>query len=242
MSLDKSYLHEDTYLIGLKEYYHISQQINKLPLTGEHADSEGSCAVRSLYFAAANGPFSRKRDRNAVVKLRLHNSLGARADLVVVKEANGVWYREQLPVSHEEAQRIISGDFSPMMVYSSDRAIQIYAFLMMETYRPDFMVECLRIAYEFPAYQARIVFKTNVRGGYDPMKFFEPDSCGIPVFPEEDVILKAEYDLSPPPFFRAWADYAGVEELDGSEYEYLRGRIKSAAEVSAGNRFHHGRE
>lgn len=236
MSLDRIYLHEETHLIGLKEYYRIGRLAKEFPLAGQHNDPSEGHAVRSLYFDTITGRIYGKRNSNALVRLRIRNSLESQAELVIRKEMDGVLRREQLPVSREDALKIINGDFSPLKADGSDWALQVYAFLMMEAYRPDVMIECSHIAYEFPAYQARIVFKTNVHAGYDPMKFFESGACGIPVLPEDVVILKAEYNLGLPPFFRAWINAANGEELEGSEYEYLRGRLKPVTAITTEDR------
>lgn len=235
MSLNKIYRHEETYVIGLKEYYRICCLARKFLPVEKRKDPADSHVVRSLYFDTMNGQIHGKRSGDAIVRLRVRDSLKSQADLEFSAETDGGLRREQLPVAREDALKIISGDFSPLEANDSDLVLQIHAFLTMETYRPDVMIEYSHIGYEFPAYQARIVFKANVCAGYDSMKFFDSGACGIPVLPEDTVILKAEYNFDIPPFLRSWIDFANGEKLESSEYEYLCGRLKPAATISTGD-------
>ena len=203
-----SYRHEEKYLISLRDYERFIRTIYPVTKKDTCACIEDLCAVRCIYFDKAAGQSYDPLADSAVVRLYMRDSLQGQIFLEIVKKTDGILRRDQLAVSHLDALKIISGDLLPLLDCGMDRAGQLYAFLIIDSYRPALLLDYTRSAYEFPQHHACITFKSYFRTGSDPLNFFQSDACEEPMLSEDKILMKVEYDHPLPTFLQTAIDSA----------------------------------
>lgn len=197
-----SYQHEENYRIGLRDYESFVRAVYPVTQKDPGACVEELCAVRCLYFDKTAGQSGEPQAGGNLVRLYMQGSLHGQIYLEIVKRTNGVLHRDQLPVSHLDALRFINGDFLPLLDLDMERAGNLFAFLIIDSYRPALLLDYTRSAYAFPQHHACITFKSYLRTGSDPLKFFQAEACEEPLLSEDEILMKVEHDHPLPPFLQ----------------------------------------
>ena len=84
------------------------------------------------------------------MRLRVYHPQDEIAFLEMKQKQGSNQLKRSLPIKREDAQRLIAGDFTPLLNYKEAFAAECYAILNREHYLPKTVVEYRRKAYVLP--------------------------------------------------------------------------------------------
>lgn len=168
----------------------------------------GQYWIRSLYFDDYNqsGLQDKQngRDIREKFRIRLYNLDDSFIRLESKQKHNQLTRKEAAPLSRQQTESILQGDL--WFLYDSPDPLLRSFYLKGRTrlLRPVVIVDYLREAYLFE--DVRITFDMHLRSGGYRTDLFAPDILGVPIFPDDRLILEVKFD----------------ERLPGSVRELLR--------------------
>ncbi|MBQ9009328.1 MAG: polyphosphate polymerase domain-containing protein [Clostridia bacterium] len=153
--------------------------------------------VRSVYFDTIYNKDFYDREQSLTyrghIRLRTYPENPGTVSLEY-KQKNGVTIRKRiLSVSREEAERLLSSDYSFLAQHKEAFGRLMYRILTMETYRPAVMIEYRRMAYARVENSTRITFDTSIRACESNMDLFGIGTGMAPVGPQGQVIMELKY-------------------------------------------------
>ena len=182
MKTDKKeqFRHEAKYLIGLKEKALLTQRFESILNLDRHAQN-GGYTIRSLYFddywnssyeEKAAGILMRKKYR-----IRIYNFSDRSIKLERKKKFENYIYKEAAPLTREEVEKIIEGDYGFLLHSPHPLCREFYFECVTNVMRPRVIVDYEREPWVYDAGTVRLTFDSNVRaavGSYDISKILFP--------------------------------------------------------------------
>ena len=188
---------EKKYLLNLVEKVRTEAYLDRLLIQDPH-NGAGGYRVRSLYFDTVfDKDFFDKKDgleTRRKVRLRIYDPLDEQV-LLEIKQKQGENQRKRsLVLSRSHAERIIAGDFTPLLEYKGDFAAECYAIMETGCYRPKTIVEYDRKAYIAKENRTRITFDSGIRATESSKDFFDPHLVLNPVIDEHSAVMEVKYN------------------------------------------------
>lgn len=170
-------------------------------LTVLHPDKHNGAdgyPVRSLYFDSLyNRDFQEKEDGVELrrkLRLRVY-SPDAEFALFEMKQKQGPYQRKRsLKLLKDEAQALISGDYSVLLHNGSEFGKECYALMQMWAYRPKTIVEYDRFAFVAPENSIRITFDSGIRANETNFDVFDKELVLDSVLSPFIVVLEVKYN------------------------------------------------
>lgn len=216
---------ERKFLLNQAELHLLRHRLRQLLHEDVHNGPQGY-VVRSLYFDTeydqdffdkAYGLEVRKK-----IRLRTYDPLGNSATLEM-KQKQGVQQRKRsLRLSKEDAQRLIAGDYSPLLSYSDPFGAECYALMQSRCYRPRTVIEYRRLAFAAKENNIRITFDHRIEATSAHYDIFDPKLLMTPVLDPSQAVLEVKYNGFLLSYIQDSLNTADKSELSVSKYALAR--------------------
>jgi len=191
------YRHEYKYLISKAEM--IDMQIRMRPYfkLDPHAGENGYI-IRSIYFddywnsayeEKDMGVFNRKKYR-----IRFYDFNDEVIHVERKKKAGAYIYKESAPITHEELDKILNGDYEFLLKKDNNLLREFYYECITNVLRPRVIVDYDRVPYIMDYGTVRITFDEKVRAAsvYGD-NVFDKDGMSMEVLEPNKLILEVKY-------------------------------------------------
>lgn len=223
MKTDKKeqFRHEAKYLIGLKEKALLTQRFESILNLDRHAQN-GGYTIRSLYFddywnssyeEKAAGILMRKKYR-----IRIYNFSDRSIKLERKKKFENYIYKEAAPLTREEVEKIIEGDYGFLLHSPHPLCREFYFECVTNVMRPRVIVDYEREPWVYDAGTVRLTFDSNVRVAVGSYDIFDPNLPTIPVLPEGKLVFEVKYTEMQPQIIKDIIPPGASEFIAVSKY------------------------
>ena len=216
--------HELKYHINAADRAQLRARLRAVAKLDEHATTDGGYIVRSLYFDnyadkaimdKLSGQSSREKFR-----LRYYNGDTSFIRLERKSKTNRLSYKESVPVTAEQCQALLAGNFDWLHQADAPVSMDLYAKMRYQHLRPRSIVEYHREAYTFHAGNVRITFDSDIRTANSVAGFLQPHLTTIPA--AGAIILEVKYDGFLPDIIRDVLKIGNRNQTEFSKYLVAR--------------------
>ncbi len=223
--MNQVYREEKKFLINIEDFRRLSHHFSHFLLQDEHNGATGY-RIRSLYFdTASDADYFGKMDGLELrrkIRLRIYDPAAEFAKLEMKQKQGPYQLKRSLSIRREDAQRLIVGDYSPLLYYNEDFAAECYALMQSELYRPKTIVEYNRLAFIAKENKIRITFDNNIIATETDMDLFSPTLNMNPVFDKFFVVLEVKFNGFLLDYIRDLLSNVDKSELSVSKYMLAR--------------------
>lgn len=187
---------EKKFLITLDQFYTYSHYFDQL-LHGDPHNGADGYAVRSLYFDTPDErDFYEKEDGLEVrrkIRLRVYNPHRDMATLEMKQKQGDNQKKRSLALKRRDAERLIKGDYSPLLYSSDPFAAECFGVMNMLCYRPKTVVEYQRKAYIAKENSTRLTFDHHIKSSESCFDIFSDSLAQYPVMDPYNVVFEVKY-------------------------------------------------
>lgn len=208
----------------MRKYHELQQLL--------HEDSHNGTTVymvRSLYFDTIGdddyfdkmyGLHVRKK-----MRLRIYDPASDFALLEMKQKQGNQQRKRSLRMSRYDAERLIKGDYSPLLTYDTPFAAECYALMTTRLYRPKAVVQYRRKAFVCPVRDTRLTFDCRIEATEASHCLFDPYLALNPVMDFDIGVLEVKYNGILLSYIKALL--ADLEQSEISASKYCMGRMQS---------------
>lgn len=212
---------EKKFLISVADFIKESAYLDSVLHQDSHNGLHGY-KVRSLYFDTVYDTdyFEKEAgiEMRRKIRLRIYD-LTKDFALLEMKQKQGAYQlKRSLKVSRNDAESLISGDFTPLLSYKEDFAKEIYGFMTYRCYRPKTIVEYNRKAFVAKENEIRITFDHNILSTESNLDLFSSNLIMNPVLDKYNVILEVKYNRFLLDYIKHLLNAINKSELSVSKY------------------------
>lgn len=216
---------EKKFLINIEEFSRKSHQLEQVLIQDTHNGTHGYM-IRSLYFDTAYdmdffdklaGIETRKK-----IRLRCYDPSNDFAMLEMKQKQGSAQLKRSLRVSRDDARRLINCDYSPLLNYPEKFALECYALMHCQCYRPKTIVQYNRKAFIAKENKIRITFDNNIVSTESCFDLFSPQLNMNPVLDKFDVVLEVKYNGFLLEYMKQMINSIDKSELSVSKYYLAR--------------------
>jgi len=226
----KIYRHEVKYYLNKREAFELSLVLKEFMKLDTNSNDVGSYWIRSLYFDTLdNRDYYEKvigYNIRKKVRLRIYDINTDTVKLEIKNKNNHYTLKETISITREDANKLIRGDSSPLLKYKEHTTNKVFAFMHQNLYRPAVVVDYEREAYLYPFQNIRVTLDRNVRSSSGTDKLFTEDTCMIPVFNKDILVLEIKYDYMIPIFLQKIISNFSTQGSQISKYCLGRNTIR----------------
>lgn len=165
----------------------------------------GKYEIRSLYFDTLTDKALREKVDGVNIRekfrMRYYNGDLSFIRLEKKSKVNGLCLKESVPLTMEQAQAILGGDYLAMVQCNLPLVAELYSKMAGQGLRPKTIVDYTREAFVFAPGNVRITLDYNIRTGMQNTDFLNPDSVTVPIR-EAPIILEVKWDEYLPDIIR----------------------------------------
>lgn len=165
----------------------------------------GKYEIRSLYFDTLTDKALREKVDGVNIRekfrMRYYNGDLSFIRLEKKSKVNGLCLKESVPLTMEQAQAILGGDYLAMVQCNIPLVAELYSKMAGQGLRPKTIVDYTREAFVFAPGNVRITLDYNIRTGMQNTDFLNLDSVTVPVR-EAPIILEVKWDEYLPDIIR----------------------------------------
>ena len=158
---------------------------------------DGKYFIRSLYFDNASDKALREKidgvNKREKFRIRFYNHDTSVIHLEKKSKINGLGVKESTPLTPQQAQAIVDGDYAWMMQSEEPLINELYTKMMTQGLRPKTIVDYTREPFVLTAGNVRVTLDYNIRTGLRCTDFLNPDCITIPVG-NAPIILEVKWD------------------------------------------------
>lgn len=216
---------EKKYLINSEEYHRKCHFLDSLLMQDPHNGVFGY-TVRSLYFDTVyDSDFFEKTsgiELRRKIRLRIYEPESDFALLEMKQKQGSSQLKRSLRVSREEAQRLLSGDLTPLLKRHDPFAQECYGLMHSQCYRPKTIVQYHRKAYIARENKIRITFDSNIVATESCLDLFSPRLAMNPVMDKFNVVMEVKYNHFLLDYIQDFIGSIDKSELSVSKYILAR--------------------
>lgn len=157
----------------------------------------GSYSVRSLYFDSLNNiDFTEKNagyEKRKKIRIRIYDSLAKYGKFEIKQKWGNYSDKKSILITRDEISRAMIGDYSFLIDYDTQIALELYSTLTFGCYSPKTIIEYQRLAFIYPENNIRITFDSNIKCSEIDLNLFKDDIPWLPVS-NEKLILEVKFD------------------------------------------------
>ena len=179
------------------QYYRLGARFARVMISDPHNKSDGY-PIRSLYFDSLDDrDFDDKEEGMELrQKIRLRN-YGPQSDFakLEMKQKQGPYQRKRsLSLCKADAQRLIRGDYSPLLTVPDDFGRECYGIMNMYCYQPRSVVEYRRKAFIAKENNIRVTLDHHIIGTEANYDIFSPSLMQNTLFDQSLAVLEVKYN------------------------------------------------
>lgn len=219
-----TYRHEWKHIISLSDMITLQGRLPAVMRHDPHA-AGGKYEIRSLYFDNLSDKALREKldgiDNREKFRIRYYNGDTSLIHLEKKSKRNGLGSKISIPLTKEEAQAIIDGDYAWMQASSEPLVTELYSKIRSQQLRPKTIVDYTREPYIFPAGNVRVTIDYNIRTGLYCTDFLNPKCPTVPAG-DAPIILEVKWDAYLPDIIRDAVQLGGRSACAYSKYAACR--------------------
>lgn len=212
---------EKKFMVNMAEFMRKSHMLEQILSEDVHNGPSGYL-IRSLYFDTEydSDYFDKEYGLETRKKLRLRiYDPRSESAILEMKQKQGEQQRKRsLRLRREDAQRLIDGDYSALLRYSEDFALECYVLMNSRCYRPRTIVQYRRKAFVAKENRIRITFDHQIEATESHLGLFAPDLNMNPVLDLSAAVLEVKYNGFLLSYIRQMLDDIDKSELSVSKY------------------------
>lgn len=199
------YRNEWKHEISYSDMLTIRQRMRAVAKPDEHATSEGSYQIRSLYFDTPTDKALREKidgvNAREKFRIRYYNGDTSLLNLEKKSKLNGLGNKQYASLTAEEAQAIVDGCFEWMTRSGRPLIVELYSKIKSEGLRPKTIVDYTREPFVYGPGNVRVTLDYNIRTGLGCTDFLNPNCITIPAG-NPIIILEVKWDEFLPTIIR----------------------------------------
>ena len=234
----EAFRNEWKYLISTSEKEMLTLRLKPFLQPDSHA-GEGGYYIRSLYFDDYWSSAYAEKEAGVLMRkkyrIRIYNNNDKFIKLERKKKFGSYIYKESAPLTREEVEKILKGDYAFLLYSPHSLCREFYIECTCNMMRPRTIVDYERIPWILDAGTVRITFDSDVRAAIGSYDIFDPGLPALSVLEPGKLILEVKFtemlpqllrDVLPPPAaeFTAVSKYVLCYEktryMNGFEYWY----------------------
>ena len=216
--------HELKHYINIADYLQLRARLRAVAKPDENAGSDGGYRVHSLYLDNYSDKAVTEKlsglSRREKFRLRYYNDDTSFMRLEKKSKANRMSYKESAPVSIEQCEALLAGDFEYLKVPEKPLLMELYSKIRYQNLRPRNIVEYHREAYKYRPGNVRITLDSDIRTSNRVEGFLDPGSATIPA--AGAIILEIKYDGFLPDIIRDVLQIGWRNQTEFSKYVVAR--------------------
>lgn len=188
---------------------------------------DGIYKIRSLYFDNISDKALREKidgvNHREKFRIRYYNDDTSFIRLEKKSKKSGLGNKQMAPLTLEEAQKIIDGDYE-WMKSCKDRPLilELYTKMVLQGLRPKTIVDYTREPFTFDAGNVRVTLDYNIRTGLKCTDFLNSDCITIPAGDTNTIILEVKWDNYLPEIIKDIVQLEGRRGAAFSKYAISR--------------------
>lgn len=190
------YRHEIKHEISLSDMLAIRAGLSAVAKPDRNGP-DGKYCVRSLYFDDLNDTALKEKingvNQREKFRIRLYNNDPSFIRLEKKSKINGLCNKQSAPLSADEAQKIIDGNYGWMISSEHGLIREFYSKIAAKRLIPRTVVDYTREAFVFPAGNVRITLDYSIRTGLNATDFLSAELVTVPAG-EAPIILEVKWD------------------------------------------------
>lgn len=200
-------------------------------MMGDIHNGDSGYMIRSLYFDTMNDiDFGEKEDGLELrrkIRLRTY-SPKANFAMLEMKQKEGPYQKKRsLRLPREDAERLVQGDYAPLLREGSAFAAECYGLMHRQCYRPKTIVEYDRMAFVARENKIRITFDHNIRATEASFDLFSENLLMYQVLDPWNAVLEVKYNGFLLQYIKNLVNAANRSELSVSKYVLARSVSKT---------------
>lgn len=216
--------HEYKHQINLADIYELRTRLNAVAKHDLHSDTDGTYFIKSLYFDNfADTALRQKQDgvnKREKFRIRYYGTDTSFIRLEKKSKINGLCSKEVCPITAEETEKIISGDFSFLLESKNELMNELYAKMNYQLLRPKCIVAYRRECFVYPPGNVRVTLDMNICGSYNTKEFLNPNLQFCKLF--NNAILEVKWDEYLPGIIRDCVQIKSRHSSAFSKYAAVR--------------------
>ena len=190
------YRHEWKHEISYMDMLTLRSRLSAVAKRDAHT-IDGKYFIRSLYFDNATDKALREKidgvNKREKFRIRFYNHDTSVIHLEKKSKINGLGVKESAPLTAQEAQAIVDGNYEWMIKSEEPLINELYTKIITQGLRPKTIVDYTREPFVFPAGNVRVTLDYNIRTGLRCTDFLNPDCVTIPAG-NAPIILEVKWD------------------------------------------------
>lgn len=218
------YRHEWKHEISRFDLLVLEKRLSAVAKRDSHG-TDGTYEIRSLYFDTADDKALREKldgiNIREKFRIRYYDRDPSFICLEKKSKINGLSGKDSIPVTKEQAEKILKGDLAFMAGSGLPLLKELYVKMKNQGLRPKTIVDYTRKAFVFPPGHVRVTLDFEIRTGLFSTELFDPDtitvSAGTP-----PVILEVKWGEFLPDIIRHAVCLPGRRSSSFSKYAACR--------------------
>ena len=198
------YRHEYKHEISYMDMLTLRSRLSAVAKRDTHT-IDGKYFIRSLYFDNASDKALREKidglNKREKFRIRFYNHDTSVIHLEKKSKINGLGIKESAPLTPQQAQAIVDGNYEWMLKNNEPLINELYTKIMTQGLRPKTIVDYTREPFVFTAGNVRVTLDYNIRTGLRCTDFLNPDCVTIPAG-NAPIILEVKWDEYLPDIIR----------------------------------------
>ena len=190
------YRHELKQEIRYEDMLALKQRLSIVMEKDCHA-VDGSYEIRSIYFDNLYDKALREKINGINIRekfrIRYYNQNVSYIKLEKKSKINGLCQKETVPLTKEETQDILNGNYDWMLTRKEPLLTEFYFKIKHTGLRPKTIVDYTREPYIFRPGNVRVTIDYNLRTGISCTDFLDTSCVTVPVF-NHPIILEIKWD------------------------------------------------
>lgn len=186
---------------------------------------DGKYFIRSLYFDnAADKALREKLDgvnNREKFRIRYYNFDTSLIHLEKKSKRNGLGSKEMVPITDDEAQQIVDGNWEWMKDTDRPLVRELYDKMRSQGLRPKTIVDYIREPFVYAPGNVRVTLDYDIRTGLRSVDFLNPNCVTIPAG-DAPIILEVKWDAFLPGIIRCLVQLDGRHTSAFSKYAICR--------------------
>lgn len=212
---------EKKYLLPMQEAMRLGRRLGTVMLQDSHNGPFGY-RIRSLYFDSIDeGDFNDKVDGLELrrkIRLRCYDP-SANFAVLEMKQKEGQYQKKRsMRLSRSDSQRLIAGDYKPLLRCDEPFARECYGLMHGQCYRPKAVVEYRRKAFIAKENRIRITLDSSIIATEACFDIFSPTLLQYPVFDPYHTVLEVKYNGFLLSYIKSLVNMADRSEFSVSKY------------------------
>ena len=192
----EQFRHEAKYLIGLKEKELLTQHFDSILSLDKYA-TNGGYTIRSLYFQDYWNSSYEEKEAGILMRkkyrIRVYNFSERSIKLERKRKFENYIYKEAAPLTREETEKIIQGDYAFLLHSPHALCREFYFECMTNVMRPRVIVDYEREPWVYDTGTVRLTFDSNVRAAIGSYDIFDESLPTLPVLQPGKLVFEVKY-------------------------------------------------